>query len=145
MRILGIDPGERTVGLALSDPLGLTAQPLGVYDLKVPDEERRAWFRDLVASRGVGEIVVGNPLNMDGTAGPRSRQAAAFAGWLRGAVGVPVTLWDERLTTAEARQVIGARRAAGDRERKAQKDREDVAAAVIILSSYLESRRSGAP
>ncbi len=138
MRILGIDYGDRHLGLALSDPLGITAQPLCTYTLQARDEDNKRWFRALVAERAIERIVVGNPLRMDGTEGTRAEKTRQFADWLRDAVGRPVELWDERLTTREAQQGLDGR--LRGRKRKAV---EDQAAAVIILSAYLESRRGG--
>ena len=138
-RTLGIDYGDRHIGLALSDPLGMTAQPLGTYTLTGRDKADREFFRDLVARHDVSEIVLGDPLRMDGSAGTRAQRTRAFAVWLENTVGRPVRLMDERLTTKEALQVL---RGAGLRGRK-RKEREDQISAVIILSTYLESRRGG--
>jgi putative Holliday junction resolvase len=106
MRILGIDYGDRNVGLALSDALRLTAQPLSTYRLTGRDEEDRAYFNGLVAKHQVAEIVVGFPLRMDGTAGRRVEKTRDFAQWIEAAVHVPVIFWDERLTTHQAINVM---------------------------------------
>jgi putative Holliday junction resolvase len=140
MRILGIDHGDRHLGLALSDPLQVTARPLGTYLLKARDEDNRDYFRKLVRDHEVGAIVVGLPLRMDGTAGRRVETTRAFASWLEAAVGFEVAFWDERLTTQQAAGVM--------REQKVRlKDRRSVLnqiAAVLILQSYLDSRRGDA-
>jgi putative Holliday junction resolvase len=138
MRVLGIDYGDRHIGLALSDPLLITAQPLGSYEPAGRESVDRKFFQDLVAKHDVGEIVVGNPLRMDGTAGTRTEKTRAFAAWLEKAVGRPVALVDERLTTRQALKTLEDEKLRG----RKKKDWEDRLAAVIILSTYLESKRS---
>ncbi len=138
MRTLGIDYGDRHIGLAMSDPLGLTAQPFGTYELKPADAENRKFFRELVAKYDIGEIVIGNPLRMDGTPGTRSERTKEFADWLDKIVHKPIVLWDERLTTRQALQSMGDGKLRG----REKKDREDQIAALIILSTYLERKRS---
>ncbi len=140
MRILGIDYGDRHIGLALSDVLGVTAQPFGTYRLTGRDKDDRRFFQELVASRDVREIVVGEPLRMDGSSGSRVEKTRQFAAWLEKAVGLPVAFIDERLTTREALNVLREGRLRG----REKKEREDQIAAVIILSTYLERRRSEA-
>jgi putative Holliday junction resolvase len=138
MRVLGIDYGDRHIGLALSDPLLITAQPLGSYELSGRDSDDRRYFRDLVAKHDVGEIVLGNPLRMDGTPGTRTEKTLVFAAWLEKAVGKPVVLLDERLTTRQALRTLDDEKLRG----RKKKDWEDRLAAVIILSTYLERKRS---
>ncbi len=140
MRILGIDYGDRHIGLALSDPLLITAQPLASYELRGDEKEDRAFFRKLVAEHDVGEIVVGNPLRMDGSSGTRTDVTRRFAAWLEKAVGRPVALMDERLTTQQALKTLDDVKLRG----KKKKDWEDRVAAVIILSTYLERKRGEA-
>ncbi|MDH4196578.1 MAG: Holliday junction resolvase RuvX [Candidatus Aminicenantes bacterium] len=138
MRVLGIDFGDRTIGLALSDALRLTAQPFGIYRRQGSEEDDRRYFQDLVARHDVGEIVVGLPLRMDGTAGTRAEKTRRFAAWLGRAVGLPILFWDERLTTREALSVLREQNVRGARKKAA----EDQVSAVIILSAYLERKRS---
>jgi len=138
MRVLGIDYGDRHIGLALSDPLLITAQPLGSYQLTGRENIDRRYFRDLVVRHEVEEIVLGNPLRMDGSSGARAAKTRDFASWLEKAVGKPVILIDERLTTCQALKTLDGD---GIRGRK-KKDWEDRIAAVIILSTYLERKRS---
>ena len=138
MRILGIDYGDRHIGLAVSDPLGLTAQPLGTYDIRADDRENRRFFRDLAVKWDIKRIVLGYPLRMDGSAGTRAAKTETFAAWLRKTLELPVDLWDERLTTREALHLLAGRKLKG----KTKKDVEDQVSAVIILAAYLESRRS---
>jgi putative Holliday junction resolvase len=139
MRILGIDYGDRHLGLALSDTLLITAQPHGTYKLTGREADDRRFFEDLVAREDVREIVIGDPLRMDGSAGTRAEKTRQFAAWLGKAVGRPVVLVDERLTTRQALHVLEDSNLRG----RAKKEREDQVAAVIILSTYLEQKRHG--
>lgn len=137
MRVLGIDYGDRHIGLALSDVLLITAQPFGTYLFTGREREDRKYFQDLVARHDIQEIVVGDPLRMDGTAGTRAEKTRRFATWLEKAVGKPVIFIDERLTTREALGLLRDRNLRG----REKKEREDQIAAVIILSTYLERKR----
>ena len=138
MRVLGIDYGDRHIGLALSDPLLITAQPLGSYELTGRENVDRKYFQDLVARHDIGEIVLGNPLRMDGSSGTRSEKTGVFAAWLKKAVGKPVVLIDERLTTRQALKTLDDEKLRG----RKKKDWQDRIAAVIILSTYLEGKRN---
>jgi putative pre-16S rRNA nuclease len=136
MRILGIDFGDVHIGLALSDPLELTAQPLGQYCLHGEDKNR-AYFGDLIRRHGVDEIVIGFPLRLDGTSGRRAEKTRSFAAWLGKVCAIPVVLWDERLTTQQA---IGIMREQKVRT-KDKKTVEHQISAALILQAYLDSRR----
>jgi putative Holliday junction resolvase len=131
-RILGIDPGERRIGLAVSDELQITAQGLDTFD-----RERGADFfahvSTLLLELGVEEIVVGDPVHLSGDAGESAEMARALARELQRRFRVRVTLWDERFSSGEARRVLR-----GSRARKGTIDR---LAAVIILQSYLDYRK----
>lgn len=140
MRILGVDFGDRNIGLALSDVLGLTAQPLSTYRLTNRDDADRRFFRDLVAKQAIEEIVVGFPLRMDGTSGTRAEKTRIFARWLEKTVGLAVVFWDERLTTHQALRVVHEQKV----RVKAKKSVINQISAVIILQSYLDSKRSDA-
>lgn len=135
-RILGIDFGDRSIGLAVSDPLGLTAQALGRYMANTKKEDAK-YFQDLIAQYGVCEIVVGLPLKMDGTPGKRAQKTRTFGSWLEQTVGRPVVYWDERLTTQQALRILRQQK---NQARKHRKYKDQVSA-TIILASYLESRR----
>jgi len=137
MRVLGIDYGDRHIGLALSDPLLITAQPLGTYEPTGREDADRQYFRELIAKHEVGEIVVGDPLRMDGSSGTRAKKTRVFAAWLGKAVGKPIVFMDERLTTRQALNVLQDEKLRG----KKKKEWEDQIAAVIILSTYLEQKR----
>ena len=132
-RILGIDPGERRVGLAISDLLGITAQGLETFDRR--KGELAGHIRTLVQHYDVGEIVVGHPLSMSGRPSETTRNAESLARELESALGLPVTLWDERLSSAEAKRVL-----AGSRAPKGAVDR---VAATLILQGYLDSKGNG--
>ena len=129
-RILAIDPGERRVGLAVSDPLGITAQGLETFDCQGADLMDH--LRRVVETYEVSEVVVGHPLSMSGRPNRTSIEAQALARRIEETIGVPVRLWDERLSSAEARRVL-----AGSKAKKGSVDR---IAAVLILQSYLDSR-----
>lgn len=139
-RILAIDYGDRHLGLALSDPLGITAQPFGSYTLKENMEENAEFFKKLVEEKKVKEIVLGLPLKMDGTEGSRAELSREFARWLEQVTGKKVVLWDERWTTREAlKKMEGFKGTFKDK-----KKREDELAAIIILEAYLEKKRHDA-
>lgn len=136
MRILGLDYGDRHIGLALSDPLELTAQPLGQIILAGEAEDKR-YFADLVRKHEVKEIVVGLPLRMNGSSGTRAKKTHEFAVWLEKAVGLPVTLWDERLTTQQAAGIMKEQKM----HWKTKKKVEHQISATLILQSYLDHLR----
>jgi len=136
-RILAIDYGDRHLGLALSDPLKITAQPYGSYILKDNEDENKAFFRKLVKEKKVEEIVLGLPLRMNGSEGTRAGLSRNFARWLEEITGKKVVLWDERLTTKEALKKLEGFKGSF----KEKKDREDQLAAIIILEAYLEKKR----
>ena len=136
MRILGLDFGDVHVGLALSDPLELTAQPLGLYHLR-GEAENKAHFAELIRRQEVGMIVIGLPLRMDGSAGTRAEKTRAFAAWLEKSSGLPVVLWDERLTTKQAIGIMHEQKI----RTKARRAVEHQISAALILQAYLDSRR----
>jgi putative pre-16S rRNA nuclease len=136
-RILAIDYGSRRMGLAVSDPLGITAQGLETLERK----NKRADFGRLertIREYQVKEIVLGNPLRMSGQEGTQSQKVAEFAEALRERFQLPVHLWDERLTSAEANRLL--REAEVSVKKRAQA--VDRMAAVLILQSFLQSRSS---
>ena len=145
-RILAIDWGERRMGLALSDPLGLTAQGLPTAARRNTREDLN-FLHALARRHKVSLIVVGNPLNLDGSEGPPSAKARAFAAALTRTVGAEVELWDERLTSVEAEARLGgiggssAVRLPGETDRTKRRERVDQLAATILLQSYLDTRR----
>jgi len=136
-RILAIDYGDRHLGLALSDPLQITAQPFGTYTLKSSEQENSQFFSRLVKEKNIEEIVLGWPIRMDGSEGSRAELTRKFASWLEAVTGKKIILWDERLTTREALKRLDGFK--GDFRQK--KEKEDEQAAVIILETYLEKKR----
>lgn len=135
-RILGLDIGERRVGIAISDALGHTAQPL----LTLGRTHLRKEMRDigrLLRKHGVAEVVAGNPLHMSGDISPQARRAQAFAAAIRDEFRLPVHLWDERLTSAAAHDLLDSAGHPRGPERKAIIDQ---VAAVLILQSWLDAR-----
>lgn len=134
-RVLGMDVGARRIGLAVSDPLGITAQ--GIETLERRNKRTDFGILERVIKRyEVGEIVVGYPLQMSGNTGAQSEKMAAFAEELRRRFALPVHLWDERLTTAEAHRILD------ETEMSTRRRGEviDQMAAVLILQSFLERR-----
>lgn len=135
-RLMGLDVGDRRVGVAVSDELGLTAQPV----LTLVRSNRRQDMKSLgrlLRRYHCTEVVVGNPLYMSGDLSPQAQKAQAFAEWVRQEFALPVHLWDERLTTTEAHRHLHAAGRAGG-EHKAVVDQ---VAAVLILDSFLAARR----
>jgi putative pre-16S rRNA nuclease len=137
-RILAIDYGSRRMGLAVSDPLGITAQGLETLERK----NRRSDFARLervLREYQVAEIVLGNPLRMSGEEGTQSRKAAEFAEELRRRFQLPVHLWDERLTSSEANRVLREAEVSLQKRTRAV----DRMAATLILQSFLQARSVG--
>jgi len=134
-RILSLDFGSKTIGLAVSDPLGITAQGLPTLRRKNKRMDFAA-LADVIQKYEVVEIVMGLPLHMSGRAGTQAEKAELFAEELRARFGLPVHMWDERLTSAEANRVLR------ESEMSIRKRGEvvDRLAAVLILQSFLESR-----
>jgi len=136
MRVLGIDLGDRSIGLAISDKLLLTAQGLGRYRIKNPEEDRK-YFCELVSRYEINEIVIGLPLRMNGSQGSRAEKTREFACWLEKTLNLPIIFWDERLTTQQALKILRQQKVKTQRK----KILKDQISATIILSCYLESRR----
>ena len=136
MSVLGLDFGERRIGVAASDALGITARPLSVIERESRREDI-ARIGELASRRKVKVIVVGLPLNMDGSAGPAARRARRFAAALRRELGLEVEEWDERLSTVEAERAL----VVSDERRARRREVRDGVAAALILQSYLDARR----
>ena len=137
-RILGLDFGAKTTGVAVSDPLGFTAQPLLTIERKQENKLRKtlAKIEELIAEYQVETIVLGLPKNMNNTLGERAEKTLEFRDSLVRRTGLPVVLWDERLTTVAAERVLieeGVRR-------ENRKEVIDRIAAAFILQGYLDSR-----
>jgi putative Holliday junction resolvase len=132
-RILALDPGTKRIGVALSDELGWTAQPLETFERKSPEADA-AHIKDLVRRHDVREIVMGMPVHLSGRVGPAAQSAQRFLEMIQAATGVPVVAWDERLTTKAAEQLL----IDADVSRKKRKGAVDRVAAALLLKSYLE-------
>ena len=134
-RLLALDVGTRTIGLAVSDPLGITAQGLPTIRRtnKRTDLQKLA---DVIRQYEVAEIVVGHPLHMSGAAGAQAQKVEALAEELRRRFHLPVHLWDERLTSAEANRVLRET----DMSIRRRGEVVDQLAAVLILQAFLENR-----
>ena len=138
MRIMGLDFGSKTVGVAVSDPLGITAQGVEIVRRKSPNKLRQTLARidELVREYGVEELVLGYPKNMNGTEGERCEKTREFKELLEKRTGLPVALWDERLTTVAAdRSMMEA--GLGRYERK---EYVDEIAAVFIFQGYMAAK-----
>ena len=135
MKVVAIDPGEKRIGMAVSDPEGKMALALPVYAVKADgrDAERVA---DLIRKQDAEAVVVGLPVNMDGTEGPAAARAREFAAEMRLYLEVPVEFVDERLTSEEARRRLRGVPLGRDRKRA----HVNTVAAQIILESFLQSR-----
>lgn len=136
MRIMGLDFGSKTVGVAVSDPLGLTAQSLEIVRRKSENKLRQTYARieELAAQYEVERFVVGLPKNMNATEGERAEKSRAFADTLFRRTGIEVVMWDERLTTVAADRTMME---AGIR-REDRKEYVDAIAASYILQGYLD-------
>jgi putative Holliday junction resolvase len=132
-RVLGIDPGEARIGVAVSDELGMLAHPCETIDCKKNNAVQR--LGELAREKDVEKIVVGCPRNMDGSHGPGAEKAKQFADALANATGLTVILWDERLTTVAASRSLHA----AGRNAKQQKRLIDQVAAQHILQSWLDA------
>ncbi len=136
-RILGLDVGEKRIGLAVSDPLGITAQGLEVLTRKDRDADL-ARLAEVGRRYQVQEIVVGLPRHMDGRLGDQAPAILELAQTLGEALGARVITWDERLTTMEAERVL----LQADMSRRRRRQVVDQVAAVIILQAYLDQLNS---
>lgn len=137
-RVLGIDFGERRVGLALSDPSATIAQPLPTITRRLGKRPPIAAITEIIQQQEVGEVVVGLPLNLAGDETDWTRTVREFGNKLQERAGIPVEFLDERLTSVQAeRAVRGSGLKRSDRE---QKHRIDAAAAVLLLQTYLDRR-----
>lgn len=138
-RFLGLDVGNRRVGVAVSDELGLTAQPVLTLERKrSPREDLRSLAR-LARRFGVAGIVVGRPVHLSGDASPQTEKTEAFAAEIGELTGLPIHLWDERLTTRGAHQILYE----AGRARQEHRRVVDQVAATLILQSFLDEAKAG--
>ncbi|WP_281888902.1 Holliday junction resolvase RuvX [Paenibacillus sp. YYML68] len=134
MRVMGLDYGDKTIGVAVSDELGWTAQGLEVIR-RTTEEKDLDRLRTIIEQYGVSDIVVGLPKNMNNTIGPRGEICIAFSQTLHEKLQLPVHLWDERLTTASAQRTL----LEADVSRKKRKLVVDKMAAALILQGYMDA------
>ncbi len=140
MRILALDIGARRVGVAVSDPLGWTAQGLPTL-ARENDSQVIEAVQEIVRELDVERVVIGLPRNMNGTVGPQAKKALAFADALRAALQLPVDTWDERLTTVAAERSL----AEGGLDRRKRRRSVDRVAAQLILQGFLDSLNRDRP
>ena len=137
MRIMAIDYGDAHTGIAISDPTGFLTGFTTVINAYRP-EAGAEQVASLAREHGAEELVLGHPINMDGTRGPRSEKARAMAELLKEATGLPVVLWDERRTTIDAHQILFN----SGKNAKKRKKVVDAVAASLILEGYLTYKKS---
>jgi putative Holliday junction resolvase len=137
MRIMAIDYGDAHTGIAISDPTGFLAGYTTVINAYRPEVVVDG-IAKLVEEYGVEELVLGHPINMDGTRGPRSEKAQAMKALLEERFSLPVVLWDERRTTIDAHQILFN----SGKNAKQRKKVVDAVAASLILEGYLTYKRS---
>ena len=139
-RSFGLDVGSRTVGVAVSDALGVTAQPVTTLR-RTNLRADLAQLRRLAEEHDVGHAVVGLPLNMDGSEGPSAAEARRLGDSISRTLGIPVEYWDERLTTVAATRML----VEADVSRARRRAVVDKIAAVLILQGWLDARHAAAP
>ncbi|MBI4595753.1 MAG: Holliday junction resolvase RuvX [Candidatus Tectomicrobia bacterium] len=136
-RILALDVGEKRIGLAVSDPLGITAQGLPTLQRMGLEEDIQA-IRRVIDQYEVGELVMGFPKNMNGTIGPSAQKVLALKEYLEKEISLPIGLWDERLTSVSAERAL----LEGDLSRRKRKKKIDQVAAQLILQTYLQFKKT---
>lgn len=136
-RVMGLDVGSKRIGVAVSDPLGITAQGLETITRKNKRQDFEQ-LTQLLAEYQVSEIVVGYPLRLSGAEGTQSGKMQAFAEELRRRFGLPVHLWDERLTSSQANRILRE----AELSIKKRGEAVDRLAAVLILQSWMEARNT---
>ncbi|MDB6123312.1 MAG: Holliday junction resolvase RuvX [Pedosphaera sp.] len=134
MRVLGIDHGTKRIGLAISDEMGMIAQPLE-FVLAEPFAQFLTRLKQIISEKQVELLLVGMPRNMDGSYGPAALKVQEFVAVLKDAVAIPIKTWDERLTSAQANRFL----IQADVRRDKRKEKVDKTAAAILLQSYLDS------
>jgi putative Holliday junction resolvase len=135
MRTLGVEYGEKRIGFAVSDPVGILATPLRVVTVSGPSDALAA-VRETAEEVAAERIVIGLPLNMDGTRGAKVEEVEAFVVRLKAIVSQPVLFWDERLSTSMVERVL----IDADMSRKRRKEVRDKLAAQVILQGFLDAQ-----
>jgi putative Holliday junction resolvase len=136
MRILALDHGTKRIGVAISDETKTIAQPLE-YILAEPFADFLTRLKQLLVEKEVDLVLIGLLRNMDGTYGPAAQKVQAFVAVLRGAITIPIKMWDERLTSSQANRIL----IQGGVRRDKRKEKVDKMAAAILLQSYLDGGR----
>jgi putative Holliday junction resolvase len=140
MRILGLDVGERRIGVAVADESVRVALPITIVERREPSADLDAIAR-LVQDQGAEAIVIGLPISLNGSLGPQAQAVKAFGQKLSARLALPIEYWDERLSTVEADR----RLADAGRSGAKAKAKRDAAAAAIVLQSYLDSQAQSSP
>jgi len=135
---MGLDVGTKYIGVAVSDELGMIAQGRERV-LRETDEKAVDRIKDIAGEYDVEKVIVGYPVNMDGSVGERARDSRDFASLIESRAGLSVELWDERLSTKEAEEAM----IEGGASRRRRKDKVDKLAAQIILQGYLDRKNAG--
>jgi len=138
--VLGVDYGSSRLGLALSDPEAMVAMPLRVVEV-ASDRDRIDAVTGACREEHAGRVVVGLPLNMDGSSGPMAQRVVEFTGKLQAVLSVPIETWDERLSSREAERAL----LEGNLSRRKRRRLRDKMAAQIILQAYLDARPTAGP
>lgn len=133
-RILGLDPGERRIGIAISDATGTIASPVEFIDVRTKNHEQR--IKDLCSEWEITEVVVGLPISLDGTEGPAAARSRNFGEMVGGLTDLPVSYHDERFTTVTAEQAL----LEGGVKRRSRTSRRDQVAAAVMLQGFLDQR-----
>lgn len=136
MRIMGLDVGSKTIGVAISDELGLTAQGLKIIQRRAMEDDLKE-LCSIISQFMVERIVVGLPINMDGTLGRQAEAILEWISWFKDRISIPVETWDERFSTVQATRTL----LEADLSRKKRKKVIDKLAAVLILQGYLDQAR----
>jgi putative Holliday junction resolvase len=135
-RLIGLDIGDKNIGIAVSDGLGITAQALTTLKRKNINVDT-ASLKVMIEKYDVGEIIIGLPKNMDGSIGHQAKKVIHFTEQLKKSLNIPIIFWDERLTTVMATKVM----IEGDLSRKKRKKRIDKIAAQLVLQNYLDRKK----
>ena len=136
MRILGLDIGSKRIGVAISDALGIIAQAHSTLE-REKCADIVELLKEIVKREGVEEIVVGLPLNMDGSYGSMAKEVISFSDNLKEKLNIPIKLWDERMSTIQVERLM----IKGDLTRRKRKKRIDKLAAQVVLQSYLDAQK----
>jgi len=139
MRFMGLDVGDKRIGIALSDEGAIIASPRETLERR-GNRKDIAHLLELAKREDVGEILVGMPFSLDGSIGPQAQKVERFVTALKGETAIPITLWDERLSTVSAERAL----IEGDVSRAKRRGSVDRVAAALILQSYLDARRAPA-